>query len=235
MVTVESIALNWFFSLPLELRIALVFVVGVLVGTQANRGIYHLAFHRRSIGPWSLPDAAAPPRSWFDYLPLVGWLGLRREAAIHGRGFWVRPMLIELSLGAGLAALYWWEVQQGLRPQAVPASGSLALVALPDQSMARVHAQFLAHAILIVLMTVASFIDIDERLIPKEITDFGALGGMLLAAMLPISRLPEWNALVDGTSTALPQSNLTHRCNSPVATSTFARAATTAIRRPCVP
>jgi prepilin signal peptidase PulO-like enzyme (type II secretory pathway) len=188
--------LNWFVALDIELRIAIVFIYGVLIGTQVNRGINRLAYHRRNIGPWSTPDPKAPPRTWFDYLPIVGWLGLRREALLHGRGYWVRPMLLELLLGVGLAALYWWEVQsQGLIPgQILANTWSGGMVVLAPQSMERTHAQFLAHSILIVLMTVASFIDIDERMIPKEITDFGALGGMLLAALLPISRLPEWES-----------------------------------------
>ncbi len=199
MYLIRSPALTWLFSLPLELRVGVVLVIGVLVGTQVNRGVYRLAYHKRSIGPWSKPDPKAPPRSWFDYLPIVGWFGLRREVALHGRGYWVRPMLIELLLGAALAALYWWECQQGLLPTSILPNtwGSGPIPFTMAQSPERIHAQFLAHAILIVLMTVASFIDIDERMIPHEITDFGALGGMLLAALLPISRLPEWNVFAN--------------------------------------
>jgi leader peptidase (prepilin peptidase)/N-methyltransferase len=195
--------LNWFLSLPLEIRVGVVFVVGVLIGTQANRGIYRLAFHRRNIGPWSKPAAKVPPRKWIDYLPIAGWYALRRESSLHGRAYWIRPMLIELLLGVGLAALYWWECnQQGLIPTTVlPNSWGAGAIALDPQPQVRVHAQFLAHAILIVLMTVASFIDVDERMIPKEITDFGALGGMLFAALLPLSRLPEWHAFAAGTTT----------------------------------
>lgn len=191
------------------MRVGIVFVVGVLVGTQANRGIYRLAFHRRNIGPWSKPDAQAPPRTWLDYLPIVGWFALRRESSLHGRGYWVRPMLIELLLGLGLAGLYYWECNQGLIPVEIQQNTwegnwiKLANVMKGQgQPDVRLHAQFLTHAILIVLMTIASFIDIDERMIPKEITDFGALGGMLLAVLLPIGRFPEWNAFANDPPTA---------------------------------
>src|SRR5213079_2865603 len=52
------------------------------------------------------------------------------------------------------------------------------------------HYQFVAHAILIGLMLVATFIDFDEKTIPDEITIPGTLIGLLLAAIWPDSHLP---------------------------------------------
>ena len=49
-------------------------------------------------------------------LPLIGWLFLRRERSHWGRGFWIRPLLIELATGAGLALLYVWEIRGDLVP-----------------------------------------------------------------------------------------------------------------------
>ena len=95
---------NW----PLEVRLAILFVIGAAVGSLVNWAVYALAYHPRAVGPWRRPATGAPPRRWFDRLPIVGWLGLRREAALHGTGFWVRPMLVELCIGLGFAALYWW-------------------------------------------------------------------------------------------------------------------------------
>ena len=159
----------------------MVFVLGLLLGTQVNRGIYRLAWKPRPIGRWSPRDENAPPRQWRDYIPVIGWFTLRREARIHGTGFWLRPLTIELTLAGGLTLLYWWEVENGLIP--------LGVTQLPDPW---IHAQFLAHTILICLMTTASFIDVDEKIIPDEITVLGALVGLALAAALPCSRLPDW-------------------------------------------
>lgn len=181
---------NWLFDIPPEVRIGAVFVLGVLIGTQVNRGIYRLAWHPRNIGPWSPRDEKAPPRQWIDYLPIVGWYALRREAKLHGAGYWLRPATIELMLGVGLALLYWWEVEQGLVPEAV---WKVKKLPLPETW---IHAQFAIHVILISLMTIASFIDIDEKYIPDHITVLGALLGLALAAALPMSRLPEWNAFI---------------------------------------
>ena len=102
--------MDWLSTTPV-LMVCL-FCFGVLVGGQINRGIYRLAWYARAIGPWSKRHEEAPPRHWFDRVPIFGWLGLSREAGIHGRGYWVRPLLIELAVGIGFAALYWYEVQQ---------------------------------------------------------------------------------------------------------------------------
>ena len=173
--------MNVIANLPMLLRATALLVLGIVIGGQVNRGIYRLAWDKRSIGPWSRPHADAPPRRWYDRIPLFGWLTLRRESFIHGAAFWVRPLAIELSCGIGFATLYWWETAGQLVP---PAPG------LGPTDIADLHAQCLSHLILISLMVVATFIDIDEQLIPDEITVPGTLAGLSLAAMLPASLLP---------------------------------------------
>lgn len=148
-----------------------------------NRGIYRLAWFQRPIGPWSEGDPAALPRRWFDRIPIFGWIGLRREAAIHGNGFWIRPLVIELSLGIGFALLYWWEMQRGL----VPAWARNPAFRYPDEM---ILAEFFLQVLLISLMAVATFIDFDEKTIPDAITVNGTLLLLVLAAALPTSALP---------------------------------------------
>ena len=168
--------MNLILAIPLEARLAALFILGACLGGLVNLGTYRLAWRPRRISPWSLPSAEAPSRRKFDRLPVFGWLGLRREADLHGTCFWVRPMLVELLCGAGLAALYWLEIgRQALQPGGVPSV---------------LHAQFAAHAILIALMAVGSLIDLDEKTIPDTITIPGALLGLLAAALCPWSMLP---------------------------------------------
>ena len=168
--------MNLILAIPLEARVAALFVLGACLGGLVNLGVYRLAWHPRRISPWSLPSVEAPSRRKFDRIPVFGWLGLRREAGLHGTCFWVRPMLVELLCGAGLAALYWWEIgHEALQPGGVPSV---------------LHAQFLAHAVLIGLMLVGSLIDLDEKIIPDTITIPGALLGLLAAAVYPWSMLP---------------------------------------------
>ena len=160
--------------------LVLLVVVGLVLGGQVNRGIYRLAWDHRAIGPWSAPHPDAPPRQVLDRIPLIGWWYLRREAAIHGRWFWIRPLLIELAMGVGLAVLYWYEVDQA----AIASFGGRF-----ETTPSVLHSQYAAHVVLIVLMMVATFIDFDEQTIPDAITISGAVIGLLFAALLPDSRL----------------------------------------------
>lgn len=176
--------MNLILAIPFPLRLVGLFVFGACLGSLVNLAVYQLAWHRRSISPWSPPDRKAPPRRPDDRVPILGWLGLRREASIHGRGFWIRPVLVELMLGAGLALLYWWEIDQfGLLPANMPRPAPLSLQPL-------LHVQYFCHVVLIALMVIASLIDADEKIIPDTITVPGTLFGLLAAAIYPWALLP---------------------------------------------
>jgi len=174
---------NAILAIPLEVRLVAMVALGLCAGSLVNWGVYRLAWQPRPIGPWSPPDPAAPRRPWMARLPVLGWLALRDETPLHGRGFWIRPMLLELVLGFAFAGLYWWEAGRlGLLPAGIPP--------LQAVQMANVHAQFAAHLVLLCLMLVASLIDVDQRIIPDAVTVPGVLIGILLAALFPWSLLP---------------------------------------------
>jgi len=179
---------NQLLALPLEVRLASLLVLGMALGSLINWGIYALAWHPRPISPWQRPHPEAPPQQWGDFVPVLGWLGLARESKLHGRGFWLRPLLIELACGIGLAALYHWEITGRLAPP-LPLAFALPLV-VPTPAQVVLHQQFFCHALLVGLMLVATFIDFDEKTIPDAITIPGALLGLLLAAIWPDSLLP---------------------------------------------
>ncbi len=177
----------------LLLQLLIVCLAGLGLGALVNWATYRFAwFNPREISPWGAIPATAPARRWSDRIPVIGWLGLRREHVIHGRGFWIRPLLIELAMGVGLAVLFWWEVheQQLVIPQV---EDWLRLPLLPLANVVPTswtYATFLNHALLITLMAAASFIDIDEKIIPDEITLSGTLLGLVLAVVLPTGLLP---------------------------------------------
>lgn len=177
--------MNLILARTMETRLVVLFLLGACVGGMVNLAIYRLAWFPRAISPWSRPDPAVPRRSLWDRLPIVGWLGLRRESSLHGAGFWVRPMLLELLTGIGFACLYAWEVgAAGLLPASLPRP-------TPHDWLVILHLQFAAHAVLIALMLAASMIDCDEMIIPDEITIPGTLLGLLIAAAWPQSLLPD--------------------------------------------
>jgi prepilin signal peptidase PulO-like enzyme (type II secretory pathway) len=100
-------------------------------------------------------------------------------------------MFIELLAGVGLAALYWWEVElQALLPEPLHVPVGLPAGAAMIHTLATLHLVYISNALLIGFMIVASLIDVDERLIPDEVTVPGTLLGLLLAAVAPWSLLP---------------------------------------------
>lgn len=170
--------------ISLGLRLIVVFVVGACFGSFVNWAIYALAWTPRQISPWFRPQLGAESRRHLDRMPVIGWFWLRREVEVHGTGFWIRPFLLEIWLGLLLAGLYWWEVGQiGLiRGQL----GGMAIV----PPIGILHLQFASHALLLCWMLAASFVDIDEKIIPDEITVTGTLLGLLIATVAPMSLLP---------------------------------------------
>jgi leader peptidase (prepilin peptidase) / N-methyltransferase len=171
-------------AVPPSVQFAVLFVIGLLLGSLINAGIYALAWFSRPISPWQRPHPDAPSRQWTDRLPVFGWLGLQRESPLHGRGFWIRPLLLEVACGLGLPALYYWDVfARGLAPP-------LAIPGFVNASAVMLTQVFVSHAIVICLMLVATFIDFDEKTIPDAITIPGTLAGLILAVVWPNSHLP---------------------------------------------
>lgn len=183
---------------PFFLRVAGAFAAGAVAGSLVNLAAYALASRPRPISPWSRPAPQAPPRRWLDRVPILGWLGLRRESFLHGPSFWVRPMVVELLAGLGCAWLYWWYVaRQGLLP--------LNLLRLMTPELAAIlHAQFASHMVLILLMAAASLIDADEKTIPDAITIPGTLFGLAVAAGCPWALLPVVRDLPNGRELLTP-------------------------------
>ncbi len=180
---------NLWLELSLSLRIALLGLLGLVGGAFANYAIYCWAWFPRPISPWARKPADASPRTFKDYLPVFGWLSLRREASIHGNGFWVRPLLIELSMAIAIPLLYCFETQWGgLLPEAARVPTFLDGPVIISWG----HRIFLGHCVLFVLMVASTFIDFDEQTIPDLITIPGTLFALLLGSIsywgfLPVS------------------------------------------------
>lgn len=157
----------------MPVRLAALAIGGIVGGAFANYLIYTGCYFPRPISPWADPDKEAPPRKATDRVPLLGWLGLRREASIHGRGFWIRPILIEVAMAIGLPLLYWHETQSvGILPAAF-ATAAGAFEPWATQI-------FFGHVLLVTLMVAATFIDFDETTIPDVITVPGTIIALIM-------------------------------------------------------
>ncbi len=188
------------------LRYLALFLAGACLAAFVNLGTYRLAYFRRRISPWCRTRDFPLKRTWFDCLPILGWWALRREEGIHGRGFWIRPMLLEFAFGLAIAALYWWETERFAmniwleRPNVRPAMPA---------AMAALHWQFAVHVVLLVLMALATLIDIDEFTIPDAITVPGTIVALLIAGLcrspsLPVLVVDPNNPRIEDLITPLP-------------------------------
>ena len=170
--------------LPHPVRILTLVVIGASIGSFINWGIYAWTyFLTRPISPWMKRHPDSLPRKWSDRLPVIGWFGLRRDHPIHGKGFWIRPLLIEVCWAIGLPWFYNWQLGGGL-------TGGV-IQPLPVSWALWTETWFWGHTLLIAFMFIATFIDFDERTIPDLVTIPGTLIALLLAAFCPWFRLPE--------------------------------------------
>ena len=169
-------------SLPNFIIVALLMILGAIVGAFINRAIYAWAmFLKRPISPWLKPAEGESERQPFDKVPVLGWWGRRNrktDRETYGNFFWVRPLLIEIAWIVFLPWFYFWQIGGGL-------TGGFAPAATMGETW------FWAHTILLVLMCIGTFIDFDEKTIPDNITIPGTIIALLIAALAPWSQLPE--------------------------------------------
>jgi leader peptidase (prepilin peptidase)/N-methyltransferase len=184
---------NFWLNLPLDARYLVLALIGALLGSLVNLGTSALAFEPRPISPWMRRGTENRRRSWFDRIPIVGWLGLRRERDLFGGWTWLRAMLVEIAFAIGVPVLYWWEVVSARlwMPLPGPRVGFLPPGFVPESNLdLAVHAMFACHAMLATAMVTASLIDIREKIIPDGVTVPVTLIGLITAAIYPWSRLP---------------------------------------------
>jgi leader peptidase (prepilin peptidase)/N-methyltransferase len=177
---------NHWLALAPQLRLAVVGCVGLVLGAIVNWAVSSWAYDPRHASPWSRRHPRDDRTIWLDRLPLVGWWLVRRKAEALGRGFWIRPLCVELGLAAACVGLYHWEVLRGgLLPQPLPAG----VLANPVIGFL-VHFSYAAHILLLAFMVAASLVDLDEMTIPDAITVPGALVGLAWITAFPWSLLP---------------------------------------------
>lgn len=177
-------------SLPIAARYGLLAVLGLLMGALANHLIYRRCYFPRPIGPWGPADEKAGPKRLIDYVPVLGWLAMRRQVSIHGKGFWIRPLLIEVALAVALPLLYdWYTVSGRLLAEELRAPDKLA------QLQGVMNGIYAFHLILLLLMVAATFIDFDEYTIPDILTVPGTIIALVCAAVwwelyIPVVYIP---------------------------------------------
>lgn len=174
------------------------FVLGSVFGSLLNVCIYRLPREERF---WqALRYLVHPPSHcprcqnrirWFDNIPILGWLILGGRCRDCRGTISPRYPLIELLTGTLFAVAYWLEVPDWWAPAVAQSSvfhalGPSAPGNWPWMSpVVMLHCRYVMHLVLIVALIVATFIDIDLRIIPDTVTlpamAVGVLANWLLA------------------------------------------------------
>ena len=140
--------------------VGFMFILGSIIGSFLNVCIYRLP---REKSPWN-PSRSYCPHchetiAWYDNIPLVSWFALRGQCRQCGSYISPRYVMVEF-LTAVAFALAWW---------AMNANGERLPVVV-------------VYLALTAALIMASFIDLELRIIPDSIT----LGGVLLAPLVSI-------------------------------------------------
>ena len=147
-------------------------LLGAVIGSFLNVVVYRLprgeffAKGKRSVCP-----ACGARIAWHDNVPVLGWLLLRGRARCCGARISPRYPIVEALTAALFAALWLY-----------PPSG-LALAAT-DLEAAAVLA-FALHGFFVANLVANSFIDIDHRILPDELTKSGMVVGCVGALLVP--------------------------------------------------
>jgi leader peptidase (prepilin peptidase)/N-methyltransferase len=168
--------------LPVEavLHVALAAVFGLLIGSFLNVCIYRFPRDLSVVTPRSFCPECGKPVAWRDNIPLASYILLRGRCRDCGKPIGWRYPLVELTtavLFAAIAARYGWSLES------------------------------LRWMLFEALLTALFWTDLEERILPDELTIGGSLAGVAFAfltmapgvmgeLLLPL-RKPYWRSLAN--------------------------------------
>jgi leader peptidase (prepilin peptidase)/N-methyltransferase len=182
------------------------FTLGSIFGSLLNVCIYRIPRHdslwialRGLVYPPSRCPSCFREILFRDNVPIFGWLKLRGRCRFCQARISARYPLIELLTGLLFVIMYWFEVPADpsagvlgssvwhqIGPQGDWASKWFSPVAV-------LHWRYALHTLLILALLVATFIDIDLRIIPDAVTVPGMTAGMLGGLLLgQVHLVPVW-------------------------------------------
>ncbi len=138
--------------------IALAFLFGTFIGSFLNVCVHRLPRNESVVNPPSRCYACGTHLTWYDNLPVIGWLLVWGRCRWCGTSFSVRYLFAELGVGVLTAGTAWWVLANG--------SPWIGVLSLP----VALGAAFAALLVLVWTLYVSSLIDIDHLIIPDEIT-----------------------------------------------------------------
>ncbi|MCS7014958.1 MAG: prepilin peptidase [Gemmatales bacterium] len=178
--------------------LSVAFVAGAIVGSFLNVCIYRLPTELSIFWPPSRCGSCGQSIRWYDNIPLISYWVLRGRCRHCGTRFAMRYFWIELLTALVFSVGFWWVVQrdghgfvtQGgaslFTREEVQALDGLAaeqrLRALQEKITLRLMGVWLYDMVLVSLLVVATFTDIDTMTIPLRWTVSGTVLGCLAGA-----------------------------------------------------
>ena len=144
--------------LSIVLFIGIAFLFGTFIGSFLNVCVHRLPRNESVVTPPSRCYSCGTHLTWYDNLPVIGWLLVWGRCRWCKTPFSARYLFAELGVGALTAATAWWVLEHGS-----PWMGIMP----PVIALGLAFAAFL---VLVWTLYVSSLIDIDHTIIPDEIT-----------------------------------------------------------------
>jgi leader peptidase (prepilin peptidase)/N-methyltransferase len=189
---------------PYGVVLGFLFVLGSVIGSFLNVCIYRIPNHEKF---WDqLRGLVHPPSTcpkcqnrllFRDNIPIFGWLKLRGRCRFCQNSIAMRYPLIELLNGLLFVVVYWFEVPYGwgvsITDSILYSENGPQIIDGIWSNAAWLHWRYAYHMVLIEALLVASFIDLDLRIIPDGSTlpamVIGIIGGGALAKVFLV---PVW-------------------------------------------
>ena len=141
-------------------------LLGLMIGSFAGVVAYRMGQGESWVTGRSHCDECGAQVAAYDNVPVVSWLLLRGRCRNCGNPIPVRYPLIEAALGISFAAVYLVLRDEG--------AGEVALGCL-----------------FATLLAVVTLTDLERRIIPNVVVGFGAVAGIIVAAIVDSGSLPE--------------------------------------------
>src|ERR1039458_2352184 len=128
-----------------------IFIIGTITGSFLNVCIVRLPLEKSVVFPGSCCVACRTPINWYDNIPLISWLVLGGRCRACRAKISFRYWLVEFLTGATFILFYrYFGLQPVLYPYLVMISGFI----------------------------VATFVDLEHRIIPDEVSIGGIIAGV---------------------------------------------------------
>jgi leader peptidase (prepilin peptidase)/N-methyltransferase len=164
--------------------LTMLFLMGACVGSFLNVCIYRMPLEKSVLWPGSRCGHCLQAIRWYDNLPLVSYLVLRGRCRECGSRFSVRYFLIEVLTGLCLAGLFYLDVVANV-PQITGLGHQTWRLWNGFPPTLEAVLVFVHHAVLVSLLLVAFFCDMDHRTIPFGLTLLGTVLGLIGAVLYP--------------------------------------------------